>query len=58
MKTKLAIKRAGSRKALADLLGISKAAISQWGPTVPELRVYQLREKRPDWFEAAPKVEA
>lgn len=50
MKTKHAIKLAGSAKALADLLGISKSAVSQWGNTVPELRVYRLRELRPDWF--------
>lgn len=36
-----------SAKALADFLGLSKSAISQWGDEVPALRVYELREKRP-----------
>lgn len=33
--------------ALAEFLGVTKSAISQWGETVPELRVFQIREKRP-----------
>lgn len=37
----------GSAKALADFLGVSKSAISQWGDEVPELREYKLREQRP-----------
>lgn len=37
----------GSARALADFLGVSKSAISQWGDVVPELREYKLREKRP-----------
>lgn len=38
----------GSSKALAECLGVSKSAISQWGDLVPELREYQLRDKRPN----------
>ena len=49
MKTKYAIKMAGSAAALAKLLGLTDSAISQWGETVPELRVYKLRELKPDW---------
>jgi DNA-binding transcriptional regulator YdaS (Cro superfamily) len=37
----------GSAKALATFLGVSKSAISQWGDSVPELREYKIREKRP-----------
>jgi DNA-binding transcriptional regulator YdaS (Cro superfamily) len=43
MTKKEAIKIFGSAKALADALGISEAAVSQWGHAVPELRVYQIR---------------
>jgi hypothetical protein len=52
MKTKQAISLAGgTTKALADLLGITSGAISQWGEEVPESRVWQLRVLRPEWFE-------
>jgi predicted transcriptional regulator len=43
------IKKAGSRKALAELLGISLAAISQW-TVVPKARLWQLKDLRPQWF--------
>lgn len=52
METKTAIDRAGSATALAEILGITLSAISQWGANVPELRVYKLRELRPEWFVA------
>lgn len=42
----------GSGQAVADLLGISRAAVSNWGDEVPALRAYQLRELRPDLFGA------
>ena len=48
-KTEL-IKKAGSRPALAALLGVSLPAISQW-ETVPEARLWQARALRPQWFE-------
>lgn len=50
MKTHDAIARAGSAKALAELLGITGGAISQWPELVPEGRVWQLRVLRPEWF--------
>lgn len=34
----------GSRRRLAEALGITVQAISQWGDRVPELRAYQIRE--------------
>jgi predicted transcriptional regulator len=43
------IDKAGSRKALAKLLGISLAAISQW-KGVPKARMWQLKDLRPEWF--------
>jgi transcriptional repressor of cell division inhibition gene dicB len=43
MKTLEAIELFGSRRELAEELGISRAAVSQWGEDVPELREYQIR---------------
>jgi predicted transcriptional regulator len=43
------IDKAGSRKALAELLGISLAAISQW-TKVPQARLWQAKDLRPQWF--------
>ena len=50
MQTKTAITLAGNATALAELLGITLSAISQWGENVPELRIYKLRELKPEWF--------
>lgn len=44
MKKETAIKAFGSPAALARALGISPAAVYQWGEDVPRLRVYELRE--------------
>jgi DNA-binding transcriptional regulator YdaS (Cro superfamily) len=46
-----AIVLAGSAAALSRLLGISRSAITQWGYTVPDARVAQLKTLRPEWFE-------
>ena len=46
-----AIKRAGGKSALARLLGISPAAISQWGADVPIMRIWQLKTIKPEWFD-------
>ena len=43
------IKLAGSQTELAKILGISKPAVSMW-KAVPELRMRQLKDLRPDWF--------
>lgn len=51
MKTTDAINLAGSASALAELLGITGGAISQWGDEVPEARVWQLRVIKPKWFD-------
>ncbi|EKC5520945.1 Cro/Cl family transcriptional regulator [Vibrio parahaemolyticus] len=42
MKKEEAITFFGNKKKLATALGISQAAISQWGESVPPLRAYQL----------------
>jgi hypothetical protein len=57
MKRQRAIKLAGSPKALADLLGITASAISQWDEDVPQAREWQLRVMKPDWFVAAAEQE-
>lgn len=51
METEKAIQLAGSRKALAELLRISRPAISQWGDNIPKAREWQLRVLRPSWFD-------
>lgn len=50
MKTQQAIELAGSARLLADLLGITPSAISQWDDELPESRCWQLKVLRPDWF--------
>lgn len=62
MKTQVAIHLTGTAKALADLLGITPGAVSQWGDDIPEARMWQLRVIKPEWFasgaEGAPEVPA
>ena len=45
MNTSEAVALAGSVRKLAKVLGISTQAIYNWGSQVPELRVYQLRDR-------------
>lgn len=42
MKTKSAAEFFGSKKKLAEALGISPSAVTMWGDEVPELRQYQI----------------
>lgn len=50
MEKQKAIKLAGSQTKLAAILGVSQAAIAQWGQDVPVMRIYQLKTLKPDWF--------
>lgn len=50
MKTQHAIELAGSARALADLLGITPSAVSQWEEELPDSRCWQLKVLKPDWF--------
>jgi len=43
------VQLAGSQSELARILKITRAAVSLW-KTVPELRMRQLKDLRPDWF--------
>lgn len=44
MKVEEVVAHFGSKRALAEALGISQAAIAQWKNDVPHLRQYQIRE--------------
>jgi DNA-binding transcriptional regulator YdaS (Cro superfamily) len=50
MSVQEAVKLAGSIKALADLLGITRPAIYQWKTGIPQMRMYQLKVLKPEWF--------
>jgi DNA-binding transcriptional regulator YdaS (Cro superfamily) len=50
MTTEQAAELAGSKAALARLLGVSRGAVSQWRK-LPEGRLYQLMVLRPEWFD-------
>lgn len=44
-----AIQKAGSKSALARLLGVTPAAVVQWRK-MPTKRLAQLQASRPEWF--------
>ena len=50
MKTETAIQLAGSRAKLARLLGVSRAAVTQYKTVLPPKRINRLREAHPEWF--------
>lgn len=50
MNTQQAASLMGSKYKLARLLGITPQAVQRWGDTIPALRLYQLRDKKPEWF--------
>ena len=50
LKKKDGIAIAGSAAKLARCLGVSRAAITQWGEWMPPYRVLQLRDKMPERF--------
>jgi hypothetical protein len=50
MKVTEAIKLAGGRRELAELLGISLQAVCQWRDELPKARLWQLQILRPEWF--------
>ena len=51
MKKETAIFLAGSANKLAKLLGINRAAVSQWGEEIPKKRLLQLKSLMPHWFD-------
>ena len=46
-----AINLAGTAAALAKMLGITAASISQW-KKIPQARIRQLMHLRPEWFKS------
>jgi hypothetical protein len=50
MEKEKAIQLAGGVTALAALLGIKRAAVYQWGDSLPQARVWQLKTLKPEWF--------
>ena len=44
-----AIQKAGSKSALARLLGVTPPAVAQWRK-MPNKRLEQLQASRPEWF--------
>jgi predicted transcriptional regulator len=51
MKKSTAVKKAKSAYKLAQLLGITRQAVSKWGDgDVPPAQVAKLQELRPEWF--------
>jgi len=49
MTKQTAITLAGSQSELARILGITRAAVNHW-QKIPQLRIYQLKELKPEWF--------
>ena len=46
----------GSKKKLADALGIRPSAVTQWGEKIPESRQYQIQVLSKGKFKASPKT--
>ena len=44
MKTEEAVKRFGSKYRIAQILGITRQAVGQWGDNVPELQALKLEK--------------
>ena len=55
MNTETAVKLAGSKAKLALILGVSRAAVTQYGPKLPSKREIRLRVLKPEWFEQQPE---
>jgi predicted transcriptional regulator len=49
MNIEKAIELAGTKAALARLLGVTRGAVSQWAK-LPNGRLYQLMVIKPEWF--------
>jgi hypothetical protein len=55
MNTQIAITHAGSKAKLAILLGVSRAAVTQYKETLPYKRELRLYELHPEWFPEPPQ---
>ena len=54
MNTQTAIQLAGSKAKLASLLGVSRAAVTQYSEKLPKKQVQKLLQSHPQWFEEKP----
>jgi len=54
MNKQTAIQLAGSKAKLARLLGVSRAAVTQYHAVLPPKRVDRLRQAHPEWFTETP----
>jgi hypothetical protein len=51
MTKKQAIKLAGSGAELGRIVGASRQVVHSWAKNkIPELYMYRLKEKKPEWF--------
>ena len=57
MNTETAIKLAGSRRKLAEILGVAYISTYRWKPDLPQHRADRLRILKPRWFQPA-RIEA
>ena len=57
MNTDTAIKLAGSREKLAELLGVASITTYRWKPSLPQHRADRLRILKPRWFHPS-RIEA
>lgn len=56
VRTEIAKKWAGGVVRLAEIFEVTHSAVSQWGEYLPQHRVYELRIKRPSWFNTAGNI--
>jgi hypothetical protein len=54
MNTQTAIQLAGSKAKLATMLGVSRAAVTQYKEILPFKREMRLYELHPEWFTEPP----
>lgn len=57
MNTKTAITLAGSKAKLAIMLGVSRAAVTQYKEKLPMKREAMLRQSHPEWFVNEPPMD-
>lgn len=55
MKTQDVAEFFGSKKKLADALGIKPSAVTMWGDSIPESRQYQIQVLSKGKFKVQPK---
>jgi len=51
IKTESLVKALGSRAEIARFYGCVRQSVNDWGENIPELREYQLKERRPDIYD-------